>query len=257
MRDNFKPVTLTREIKKCIIKYMRYAVITDVHSNIFALQAALCEIDKLHVDKIICLGDLVGNGFYPDETVSLIRERGDIACVKGNHDLFANFDLSSYSGGDPRVKMFRWTQRVLSTASRKFLAGLPKSLTIKDEGVMITAFHYPSTSKGRFKDMKYLPTDDEVRELFKGLQGDVFLFGHEHTGSLTEIDGKYYLNFGTLGNFLEKNVARYGIVDIRGGKVSYELKRAEYDDTPARETTEKLNNVLQNGINKNKPKGGR
>ena len=89
------------------------------------------------------------------------------------------------------------------------------------------------------------PTEDEVRELFKGLRGDVFLFGHEHTGSLTEIDGKYYLNFGTLGNFLEKNVARYGILDIRDGKVSYELKRAEYDDTRARETTERLNDVLQ------------
>ena len=247
MCDNFKHVALTRGIKKCIIICMRYAVITDVHSNIFALRAALFEIDKLHADKIICLGDIVGNGFYPDETVSLIRERGDIECVKGNHDLFANFDLSDYTGNDPRVKMFRWTRRVLSTASRKFLAGLPKMLKINDEGVTITAFHYPSTSKGRFKDMKYLPTDDEVRELFKGLRGDVFLFGHEHTGSLTEIDGKYYLNFGTLGNFLEKNVARYGILNIRDGKVSYELKRAEYDDTRALETTERLNDVLQCG----------
>ena len=87
MCDNFKHVALTRGIKKCIIKRMRYAVITDVHSNIFALRAALFEIDKLHADKIICLGDIVGNGFYPDETVSLIRERGDIECVKGNHDL--------------------------------------------------------------------------------------------------------------------------------------------------------------------------
>ena len=70
---------------------MRYAVITDVHSNIFALRAALFEIDKLHADKIICLGDIVGNGFYPDETVSLIRERGDIECVKEQSRSFRQF----------------------------------------------------------------------------------------------------------------------------------------------------------------------
>lgn len=44
---------------------MKYAVITDVHSNVFALEAALKKIDELRPDKIICLGDIVGNGFIP------------------------------------------------------------------------------------------------------------------------------------------------------------------------------------------------
>ena len=43
---------------------MRYAVITDVHANVFALKAALKEIDLLKPDKIICLGDIVGGGAY-------------------------------------------------------------------------------------------------------------------------------------------------------------------------------------------------
>ncbi|MBQ3219745.1 MAG: metallophosphoesterase, partial [Clostridia bacterium] len=68
---------------------MRYAIITDVHANVFALKAALKEIDELKPDKIICLGDIVGGGAYPDETVQLIKKRGDILCVKGNHDMFA------------------------------------------------------------------------------------------------------------------------------------------------------------------------
>ena len=89
---------------------MKYAVITDVHSNVFALEAALKKIDELRPDKIICLGDIVGNGFYPEETVSLLRARKDVTCVKGNHDIFVTMDLKNFSRSDTRLKNFRWQQ---------------------------------------------------------------------------------------------------------------------------------------------------
>lgn len=230
---------------------MKYAVITDVHSNVFALRAALREIDKLRTDKIICLGDLVGNGFYPEETVSLIRERGDVLCVKGNHDFFVTADLRRFSEDDPRVKVFRWQQKVLSTASKNFLSRLPLELNFTDGDYSITAFHYPLTPKGRFKDMKYLPSEEDLKILFGDRKGDIFLFGHEHTGSLNCFDGKYYLNFGTTGNFLEKDAARFGILDIDGKKVGYKAINAYYDDSLARKSTEMLNGIL-NKENKNK-----
>ena len=99
---------------------MRYAVITDIHANVFALQAVLKEIDELKVDKIVCLGDIVGGGAYPDETVQLIRKRGDILCVKGNHDMFATLDLSKIPTVDTRIKMFAWQQRVLTKSAKAF-----------------------------------------------------------------------------------------------------------------------------------------
>ena len=77
-------------------------------------------------------------------------------------------------------------------------------------------------------------------------KGDIFLFGHEHTGSFHEIGGKYYLNFGSTGNLVEKNAARYGVVDISpDGKVSYELKKAYYDDSEFREETNKMTEALK------------
>ena len=204
---------------------MKYAVFSDVHSNVFALKAALCEIDKLRPDKIICLGDIVGNGFYPEETVSLIRERGDIACVKGNHDMFVTMDLKNFSKDDSRVKVFMWQQKVLSSASKKFLSSLSQTLKFKDGDFDITAFHYPTNRGGRFKNMKYLPSRDDLNYLFGEEKGDIFLFGHEHTGSLDEIDGRYFLNFGTLGNFLQKDAARFGMLEIDGEKIAYKLKK--------------------------------
>ena len=223
---------------------MRYAVITDVHANVFALKAALEEIDKLKPDKILCLGDIVGGGAYPDETVQLIRKRGDILCVKGNHDMFVTLDLSKLSSIDTRIKMFAWQQRVLTKSAMVFLEGLPPELTFEDCGKKIVAFHYPKNPKGRFKDLVYLPSDNEVRELFKGLDGDIFLFGHEHTGSLSVLDGKYYLNFGTLGNMLEKDSARYGILDVTEEKVAYKSFIARYDDSLPRRRMEEIYSLL-------------
>jgi len=223
---------------------MRYAIITDIHANIFALKVALKEIDEKKPDKIICLGDIVGNGAYPEETVQFIRKRGDILCVKGNHDLFANLNLKLFPVADCRLKMFEWTQKALSKSSKQFLNGLPWVLTFEDCGKKIVAFHYPKNNKNRFKDLIYLPTDEQVKTLFKGLDGDVFLFGHEHTGSFSEIDGKYYLNFGTLGNLLEENKARYGILDVTDEKVAYKLFNAYYDDDKPRKRAEEIYSIL-------------
>ncbi|MBQ4098840.1 MAG: metallophosphoesterase family protein [Clostridia bacterium] len=223
---------------------MRYAIITDVHANVFALKAALKEIDELKPDKIICLGDIVGGGAYPDETVQLIKKRGDILCVKGNHDMFATLDLKKLPPIDSRIKMFAWQQRVLTKSAKDFLESLPPVLTFEDCGKKIVAFHYPKNQRGRFKDLIYLPSDDEIRELFKGLDGDIFLFGHEHTGSLTELDGKYYLNFGTLGNMLEKDSARFGILDVSEEKVVYKSIIAHYDDSLPRRRMEEIYSLL-------------
>lgn len=225
-------------------KNMRYAIITDVHANVFALKAALKEIDELKPDKIICLGDIVGGGAYPDETVQLIKKRGDILCVKGNHDMFATLDLKKLPPIDSRIKMFAWQQRVLTKSAKDFLESLPPVLTFEDCGKKIVAFHYPKNQRGRFKDLIYLPSDDEIRELFKGLDGDIFLFGHEHTGSLTELDGKYYLNFGTLGNMLEKDSARFGILDVSEEKVVYKSIIAHYDDSLPRRRMEEIYSLL-------------
>ena len=195
-------------------------------------------------DKIICLGDIVGNGAYPDETVQLIRKRGDILCVKGNHDMFATLDLSRLPSCDTRIKMFAWQQRVLTKSAKAFLDALPDKLEFEDCGKKIVAFHYPKNHRGRFKDLIYLPTDEQVKEMFAGLSGDVFLFGHEHTGSLTEIDGKLYLNFGTLGNMLEKDCARYGILDVTEEKVTYKSLIATYDDTIPRKRMQEIYALL-------------
>ncbi len=226
---------------------MRYAVITDVHANLYALKAFFEDIKGRNIDKIICLGDIVGNGVYPEECVQLLRRQKDIVFVKGNHDMFVLLDLDTVKNGDPRVDMFRFQQRILSKASKEFLSKLKDFEVIEDDGVKICCMHYPKNRSGRFKDLIYLPSENEVQTLFDGIDGDVFLFGHEHTGSMHEIDGKLYLNFGTLGNFLYKDKCVYGILEINGGSKSYEKIEVDYDDDKAREKTKQIISIIYEG----------
>ena len=64
---------------------MRYAIISDIHSNLEALESVLKQIENERVDKIFCLGDIVGYGPNPDECVDLVRENCEII-LTGNHD---------------------------------------------------------------------------------------------------------------------------------------------------------------------------
>src|SRR3990170_2948821 len=70
---------------------MRIAAFSDIHGNLHAVQAVLAHIDAQNVDRIFCLGDLVGYGAYPNEGIELIRGRG-IPTIMGNYDDGVGFD---------------------------------------------------------------------------------------------------------------------------------------------------------------------
>ena len=64
---------------------MRYAIISDIHANLEALHATLKDIKNQQVDKIICLGDVVG--YYPDPNkCANLCKKSDLICIRGNHD---------------------------------------------------------------------------------------------------------------------------------------------------------------------------
>jgi hypothetical protein len=66
----------------------RIAIMSDVHADLHALRDALGMIDALGCDRVVCADDVVDYGIFPEETISLVRER-KIPCVRGNHDRWA------------------------------------------------------------------------------------------------------------------------------------------------------------------------
>src|SRR2546426_2697185 len=64
---------------------MRLAVLSDVHSNLHALQAVLADVDRIAPDGIWVAGDLVGYNPWPNEVLEILRER-HVRAIRGNHD---------------------------------------------------------------------------------------------------------------------------------------------------------------------------
>jgi diadenosine tetraphosphatase ApaH/serine/threonine PP2A family protein phosphatase len=114
---------------------MRYAIFTDIHANLEALEAVLAKIDELAqeeaIDQIWFLGDLVGYGPNPNECIEKLRERTDVI-IAGNHDWAAvgKIDIEDFSEA-ARISA-EWTTKQLTEENRTFLANLPEALEIDD-----------------------------------------------------------------------------------------------------------------------------
>jgi len=119
---------------------MKIAVISDIHANVHALINVLTDIDNENVDTIICLGDLVGYGPYPNEVISMIRKR-HILCIKGNYDSSVVDNEYSYIR-ETSINNFSlsWTVDELREGNRLFLENLSStfSLSIADKNFICT-----------------------------------------------------------------------------------------------------------------------
>lgn len=206
---------------------MRIAVISDIHSNLYALSNALDYIDGDNVSTIICLGDLVGYGCHPNETISLIKSR-QILTIKGNYDAsvvdndytyIRNTDINSFS--------LPWTAEELRASNRLFLDSLPNSLVLEFEGKKIRFVHGSPN-----KINEYLTEDyDNLEDIMNNIEEDVLVCAHTHIPYSKEFGNKLLVNDGSIGK--PKNGSpnsTYAILDIdKDRPVRVEFKSVKYD----------------------------
>jgi len=162
----------------------RLAVITDIHADVHALRDALARIDEIHADQILCCGDLIDYGLFPEETLTLLRERR-VTTIRGNHDRWAIQAGADASGWD------------LSPASIAYLQALPSSWRARIDGTWIVLAHARPGS-----DLMGIAEDAPERELAELLdeaRGDVLIVGHTHVPFARRLrDGRVVANAGAL-----------------------------------------------------------
>src|SRR6266704_4998529 len=120
---------------------MRYALISDIHANLPALDAVLDDVaSRTAVDATYHLGDLVGYAPWPNEVVQLIRTRG-IAGVAGNYDstVATDYRHCGCRYEDPRQEelshlSYEWTRRHTSAATKTWLGALPFRIDLRPLG---------------------------------------------------------------------------------------------------------------------------
>lgn len=222
---------------------MKYALISDIHANLPALEAVLEDLGaRDDVDGVYHLGDLVGYGPWPSETVELLRSRG-IAGVAGNYDstVATDYKHCGCKYEDPRQEelshlSYVWTLAHVPADLKRFLSALPFRIDLRPRG--------GHTSKPRAVLVHAAPTLNTLywtedrpdafclqMARFAGAEaGDVIAFGHTHKPWHREIEGIHFVNTGSVGRPKDGDWrAGYVVVDTGGSKPDVEFVRIEYD----------------------------
>jgi putative phosphoesterase len=212
----------------------RVAIITDIHANLPALQAALRRVDELDVDGLYCGGDLVGYGPHPNEVCALIAERG-IPTIYGNYDYAIARDLEdcgcAYVTPHDRElgqQSVDWTLAHTDARSKQFMRELPFDLRFE---VGERSVHLVHGSPRKVNEYLF---EDKPARLYERLaaaeEGDVLVFGHTHKPWVHEYGGVLFVNCGSVGK--PKDGDRRGafaVLEAADDVVRVRIERVAYD----------------------------
>jgi len=153
---------------------MRYAILSDVHSNIEALEAVLRNVDKRKVKDVLFLGDAVGYGPNPNECIELLMARCKIL-LAGNHDwgVLGLTDINYFN--EYARAAIEWTKRMITEGNRKTL----RSLSVKKESNEEDMTLVHSTPKEP-EEWHYLLTLWDAEINFHYFDNKFCFLGHSH-----------------------------------------------------------------------------
>jgi predicted phosphodiesterase len=221
---------------------MRYALLSDVHGNLHALDTVLRDVARRDAEATYHLGDLVGYGPSPNEVVDALRD-ARIPGIAGNYDstVAAHYKHCGCRSETPKQEelarvSFAWTCEHTSDASKRELAGLPFRLDLKPlgghvPGPRVTLVHAAPTS-----NLIYV-TEDRPDTFLQNLArqaglatGDVLCFGHTHEPWHRTVDGVHFVNTGSVGRPKDGDPrAGYVLLDVGEGEPRVEFVRVDYD----------------------------
>lgn len=220
---------------------MRYAVISDIHSNLEALTAFLEASKKLDIDKTVCLGDLVGYNANPNECVDILREAG-VQCVLGNHDSrVAGLEEPSDFNFHAAAAVL-WTRGAISERNREYLRKLPRHMSVNGKFLAVHGWvndtdRYIMGQRDAIKNFELMA---EVRATL-----GLCFFGHTHVPAAWRWKGgeieavvenpfklekgvKYLVNPGSLGQPRDRD-PRASFLVFDSTKKEIAFHRVEYD----------------------------
>lgn len=226
---------------------MRYLILSDLHSNLEATQAALAHALELGYDRALVLGDIVGYGADPNPVMDLLRALPGLVAIRGNHDKVAAGLEEGEEFNDAARQAALWTRRALTPANLAFLQGLPRGPLEFAPGRYIC--HGTPLDEDA-----YLLEEDEAQRCFERLDFEVCFFGHSHYPGAFVLDGpralrraagggavigleagrRYLVNPGSVGQPRDRDTrCGFGIYDEARREMAFH--RDEYPAALARE----------------------
>ena len=212
----------------------RVAVITDIHANLPALEAALARIDELGIETIYCGGDLVGYGPHPNEVCALIERRA-IPTIYGNYDYAIGRELEDCGCAyrDPHDREIGqlsvdWTLAHASEPAKTFMRELPFDLRFELAGQRMRLVH------GSPRKVNEYLFEDKPARTFERIAAladcDVLVFGHTHKPWVHEYGGVLFVNCGAVGKPKDGDPrGAFAVLEASGDDVAVMIERVEYD----------------------------
>jgi len=217
---------------------MKIALISDIHGNLEALTEVLSDIEKQKVDKIYCLGDVLGYGSDPVACLHLIEKHCDIKLI-GNHE-YAVLGLVSTDNYNTAARTAAdWTRDQLTDVELALISDYEMMRSVEN----ITLVHASPNEPDRWH---YLLTPDIASRAFGGFDDRICFHGHTHVPTIfVELaeglprviaghsflpgeDNRYLINIGSVGQPRD-NDPRACYVTFETEEYEVEYHRVEYD----------------------------
>jgi predicted phosphodiesterase len=186
---------------------MRLAVLSDIHSNLEALEAVLADARERECTQFVCLGDVVGYNANPHECVERVRAM-DCPIVKGNHDEQASLIESSRDFNELAEHAIEWTRDNLTEEDKEWLRGLRLQRQVRDFTIVHATLDTPA-------QWGYVFNNLDAAASFTYQHTAVCFFGHTHVPMAfirdegikrvrieqlqIDMTKKYFINTGSVG----------------------------------------------------------
>lgn len=207
---------------------MKVAILSDIHANIYALEAVLVDCEKESVGHFIVAGDLVGYYYWPQPVVQRLMHDTRFTCIRGNHeDILAETIYNPSSAERYRQKYgsgYDICRESLCDYELEWLLGLPAKVELTLKGAHFSVHHGSPQAID-----EYIYPDAKAEVLAQYHVGrDFTVLGHTHYPFMHYLDGHILLNPGSVGQSRDiGGHACYALVDLSNRTLRF--KRIPYD----------------------------
>jgi len=222
---------------------VKYALISDVHSNLPALEAVLADIDgRENAGAVYHLGDLVGYAPWPDETVALLRD-WRVPGIAGNYDstVATDYKHCGCKADSPRGEelshlSYEWTRSHVLPETKRALGELPFRMDLRPMGghksrpQIILVHGTPTLNTLYWTEDRPDSFCTKMAKAAGAREGDLIAFGHTHKPWHREVEGIHFLNTGSVGKPKDGDWrAGYVLVEANEEIEAVEFVRVKYD----------------------------
>ncbi len=208
---------------------MRIGVVSDIHSNLFALEVVLEEFAGLAPDTIVCAGDIVGYGAHPNECCRRISNEVDLA-IEGNHDAAA-LTRDTYRMNPYAAAAALWTNERLDESSRKYLGSLRPFGSFDAGREQVSVHHGSDTNRD-----EYIYENSVDPEILRRCSSAFVILGHTHVPFARTFPAGMVINPGAVGQPRDGDPrAGYALLDTESR--ACQLMKVEY---PVEEASEAI-----------------